>query len=59
VLDGALVYVDDVAAHFTRAKNAGASLLSEVESGPEGSLLYRVEDVEGHRWMFMQRGNEP
>ncbi len=57
VIDGALVYVDDVAAHFARAKDAGASLLSEVESGPEGSLLYRVEDVEGHRWMFMQRGN--
>ena len=38
-------------------ETAGASLLSEVESGPEGSRLYRVEDVEGHRWMFMQRGN--
>lgn len=58
VIDGALVYVDDVAAHFEQAKGAGASLLSEVESGPGGSLLYRVEDVEGHRWMFMQRGTE-
>ena len=52
------MYVDDVAAHFEQAKEAGASLLSEVESGPGGSLLYRVEDVEGHRWMFMQRGTE-
>ena len=55
VIDGVLVYVDDVASHFERAKEAGASLLSGVESGPEGSLLYRAEDVEGHRWMFMQR----
>jgi uncharacterized glyoxalase superfamily protein PhnB len=55
VMDGILVYVDDVPAHFEQAKRAGASLLSEVESGPGGSLLYRVEDVEGHRWMFMQR----
>ena len=55
VIDGVLVYVDDVAAHFEHAKQAGASLLSEVESGPEGRLLYRAEDVEGHRWMFMQR----
>jgi PhnB protein len=58
VVDGALVYVDDVAAHFARAKEAGASLLSAVESGPGGSLLYRAEDHEGHRWMFMQRGTD-
>ena len=57
VIDGVLVYVDDVAAHFARASDAGASLLSDVETGPGGSLLYRAEDLEGHRWMFMQRGN--
>ena len=57
VIDGVLVYVDDVVAHFERAKDAGASLLSGIESGPEGSRLYRVEDLEGHRWMFMQAGD--
>ena len=55
MIDGVLVYVDDVAAHFARAREAGATLLSEVESGPGGGLLYRAEDLEGHRWMFMQR----
>jgi len=55
VVDGALVYVDDVRAHFERARGAGARLLSDVESAPPGDL-YRVEDIEGHRWMFMQRG---
>lgn len=54
VIDGALVYVDDVVAHFERAEAAGASMLSAIEDGPDGSRLYRVEDVEGHRWMFMQ-----
>ena len=39
----------------TARGQAGATLLSGLESGPEGSLLYRVEDLEGHRWMFMQR----
>ena len=58
MIDGVLVYVDDVAAHFARAREAGATLLSEVESGPGGSLLYRAEDLEGHRWMFMQRATE-
>ena len=55
VIDGVLVYVDDVAAHIERARAAGATLLSSLESGPDGTSLYRVEDVEGHRWMFMQR----
>jgi uncharacterized glyoxalase superfamily protein PhnB len=57
VVDGVLVYVDDVVAHFDRAADGGARLLSGVEEGPGGSRLYRAEDVEGHRWMFMQRGD--
>jgi len=55
VIDGVLVYVEDVEAHRDRARTAGAPMLSSIESGPGGSRLYRVEDVEGHRWMFMQR----
>ena len=54
VVDGLLVYVDDVDAHFARAKQKGATVLSEVETNENGKL-YRAEDVEGHRWMFMQR----
>lgn len=52
VIDGALVYVDNVADHFRRAKEHGATILSEVEEGPPGRR-YRADDVEGHRWMFM------
>ena len=54
IIDGILVYVDDVAAHFERARAAGAEMLSPLEEGGEGKR-YRVEDLEGHRWMFMQR----
>lgn len=54
VIDGVLVYVDDVDAHFERARGAGATILSEVESGGPGKR-YRAEDLEGHRWMFMER----
>ena len=53
VIDGVLVYVDDVAAHFERARAAGAIILSPVEEAGEGKR-YRAEDLEGHRWMFMQ-----
>ena len=54
IIDGVLVYVDDVDAHFARAKAAGATILSEVQRDDPGKR-YRVEDLEGHRWLFMQR----
>jgi uncharacterized glyoxalase superfamily protein PhnB len=53
VIDGVLVFVPDVAAHYERAKREGATILSEVEEGPNGRL-YRAEDLEGHRWMFIE-----
>jgi uncharacterized glyoxalase superfamily protein PhnB len=53
VIDGVLVHVEDIDAHFERAKKAGATMLSGIEDGPVGRL-YRVADVEGHRWMFLE-----
>lgn len=55
VVNGVLVYVDDVDAHAAQARAAGATLLSEPEDTPYGDRNYRVEDLEGHRWMFSQR----
>jgi PhnB protein len=54
VIDGVLVYVDDVDAHYARAIEGGAAILSGLEDGFPGRR-YRAEDLEGHRWMFMQR----
>ncbi len=54
VIDGVLVYIDDLDAHFERAKAAGATILSEIEDGPPGRR-YRAEDLEGHRWFFFER----
>ncbi|MGH2787188.1 MAG: VOC family protein [Actinomycetota bacterium] len=54
VIDGVLVYVDDVPSHFERAKRSGATILSEIEEDDPGRR-YRAEDPEGHRWMFMER----
>jgi uncharacterized glyoxalase superfamily protein PhnB len=54
IIDGVLVYVDDLAAHFARAKAAGATILSEIQEDPPGRR-YRAEDLEGHRWFFFQR----
>ena len=52
IIDGYLVYVDDIDEHFARAKAGGARILSELEGGENGKR-YRAEDLEGHRWMFM------
>ena len=56
IIDGVLVHVDDVEAHYDRARREGATILSELEQGQEGGQggRYRAEDLEGHRWMFVQ-----
>lgn len=56
VLDGVLVYVDDVDRHHDRAVAEGAKVLGAIEDGFPGRR-YRVEDIEGHRWMFLQKSD--
>jgi len=54
IVDGVLVYVDDVESHHERARAGGATILSPLEDDENGRK-YRAEDLEGHRWMFIQR----
>ena len=54
IINGVLVYVDDVAKHYENSKNAGANILTPPEIGGIAPR-YRVEDLEGQRWMFIQR----
>jgi PhnB protein len=53
IINGVLVYVDDVERHYATAKHKGATILSELEYGFPGAR-YRAADLEGQRWMFMQ-----
>jgi uncharacterized glyoxalase superfamily protein PhnB len=46
------VQVDDVDAHFQRAKAAGARIDSEPVDQPYGLREYGARDPEGHRWWF-------
>jgi uncharacterized glyoxalase superfamily protein PhnB len=48
------VYVDDVDAHFARAREAGATIHAEPEDQAYGDRRYDAEDPEGHRWSFAQ-----
>ncbi len=54
VVNGLLVYVENVEAHFLQAKENGAEILSEIEEGFPGKR-YRCADIEGQRWMFMEK----
>jgi uncharacterized glyoxalase superfamily protein PhnB len=54
------VYVNDVDAHFARARAAGASIVSELETKSYGddygtNRSYELEDLDGHHWWFAQR----
>ncbi len=45
------VAVDDVDAHYARAKSAGAELLSDPHDA-EGLRGYSARDIEGNLWTF-------
>jgi PhnB protein len=46
------VYVDDVDAHYSQAKEAGATITRAPEDQFYGDRNYGVEDPEGHEWYF-------
>lgn len=52
---GIYVYVDDVDAHCTRARAAGAEVLLEPGDQPWGDRMYCALDPEGQFWMFATR----
>jgi uncharacterized glyoxalase superfamily protein PhnB len=46
------VAVDDLDAHFVRARAGGAKILDGIRQ--TGYRAYAAEDLEGHRWRFVQ-----
>jgi uncharacterized glyoxalase superfamily protein PhnB len=58
-----MLYVDDVEAHYVRARAAGATIFAEPEVHDYGAdnwsdRSYGATDVEGHHWWFTQRLRE-
>jgi MerR family transcriptional regulator, thiopeptide resistance regulator len=49
---GLVVYIDDIDAHYERARSAGARIDSEPVDQPYGQREYGARDLEGHRWWF-------
>jgi uncharacterized glyoxalase superfamily protein PhnB len=59
-----MVYVDDVEAHCKRARDAGATIVSEPKTTDYGEEYwtdrgYECEDIGGHHWWFYQRLRSP
>jgi len=50
---GMYVMVDDVDAHFARAKAAAADVEGDPVDQPYGVRSYGVKDLEGHQWWFV------
>jgi uncharacterized glyoxalase superfamily protein PhnB len=50
--------VEDVEAHFARAKAAGAAIVGEPEDQFYGARTYRARDPEGHFWSVSQTTRE-
>lgn len=48
------VYVDDLDAHFAHARSGGASIVRDLTQ--HGYRAYTADDLEGHRWTFVQAG---
>jgi uncharacterized glyoxalase superfamily protein PhnB len=53
------VYVDDIRAHFARAKQAGAEITREPAEKPYGTIQYAAKDPEGHHWLFSEQIRAP
>jgi uncharacterized glyoxalase superfamily protein PhnB len=49
-----MVRVEDVDAHYDRARRNGARILEPPADHPHGERQYAAEDLEGHRWSFSQ-----
>ena len=49
-----MVRVEDVNAHYERARRSGVLILREPTDYPYGERQYNAEDFAGHHWCFSQ-----
>jgi uncharacterized glyoxalase superfamily protein PhnB len=52
VSQGVYVIVDEIAAHYERARAAGAEILRELKDTDYGSQEFMARDPEGNIWSF-------
>jgi uncharacterized glyoxalase superfamily protein PhnB len=52
------IFVEDVDAHYARAKAGGAKILEEPHETVYGEYQYAAEDPEGHHWLFSRHARD-
>jgi uncharacterized glyoxalase superfamily protein PhnB len=52
------VFVEDVDAHFERAKAAGAKIVEDLHETEYGERQYGVQDLDGHHWLFSRHARD-
>jgi uncharacterized glyoxalase superfamily protein PhnB len=52
------VFIEDIEAHFQRAKSAGSAIVEELHETEYGELQYGAEDLDGHHWLFARHARD-
>jgi uncharacterized glyoxalase superfamily protein PhnB len=52
------LFVEDVEAHFQRAKLEGATIVENLHETVYGELQYGVIDLDGHHWLFSRHAHD-
>jgi uncharacterized glyoxalase superfamily protein PhnB len=52
------IFVDDLDAHYRRAKSAGATIVEELHVTEYGERQYGATDLDGHHWLFAQHARD-
>jgi predicted enzyme related to lactoylglutathione lyase/uncharacterized glyoxalase superfamily protein PhnB len=52
------VFVEDLEAHFQRAKAANAKIVEDLHQTEYGELQYGAEDFAGHHWLFSRHARD-
>ena len=52
------IFVDDVDAHYAKARSEGATIVEELHETEYGERQYGVEDLDGHHWLFSRHARD-
>ncbi len=52
------IFIDDVDAHFQRAKSAGAKVVEDLHETVYGERQYGAVDLAGHHWLFSRHARD-
>jgi len=52
------IFIENVEAHFERAKSSGVMIVEDLHETEYGELQYGAEDLDGHHWLFARHARD-